>query len=316
MRHWDGQNVLRFYLRMRVFRRKSPSYLHLKRMTKVPSGTFEMKKTLRFLSGPLLLFRGLFRLRLFLFFVVFIFILSAISYTLFFSSFFKVTDIEVVGTKIISPESVKNSVLEETYKKWAGFLPRNSSLIFPDDKILASLKNSFPRFLNVALVSDFPHKITVVVEERGVEGMWCGVAAQGAPERFCAFFDKNGVIFELAPGATRGYLLFVVEDMATRETASVLGDKVLNEETLTFLRFLRDGFALHKNIATVFRLTRDEELEVVFKGGWRGIFSRTDNPVYQVEVLNKVIQKEIKDNLPLLDYIDLRVQNKVFYAYR
>ena len=242
--------------------------------------------------------------------------MSAAVYGLFFSGLLKVTDIEITGAKIISPESVKNTVLEEMYKKWGGFLPRSSSLIFPDDNILASLRNAFPRFLHVALVSDFPHKVTVVVEERGVEGMWCKVAKDNTAERFCAFFDESGVIFELAPSATRGYLLFVVEDFLKGEESSRLGDEVLNEETLAFLQFLRDGFALHKNAAVVFRLTRDDEVEVVFKGGWRGIFSTTYNPVYQVEVLNKVIQKEIKDNLPLLQYIDLSVKNKVFYAYK
>jgi len=235
-------------------------------------------------------------------------VLGGVGYLLLFSSWAQVRTISVEGAHIISSEEIERVVREEMSEYALGIFPRNTGILFPKEKALASLRSSFPRIKNVYLAEIFPKEVSVHITEREVEGMWCAQA--------CAFFDDTGTIFEHAPKTTRGFLFFQIIDERFSGEMPKLGTEVLDEELLSFLSFLRDSIALRELPALRYKIVSDDELRVEFQGGWEAFFSLVDNPIYQVEVLYGVLTKEIEDDLPFLDYIDLRVKNKVFYSYK
>jgi len=237
-------------------------------------------------------------------------VLGGVGYLLFFSSWAQVQAIHVEGARAVSSEQIERVVREEMASRVFGVLPRNTGILFPKATVLASLQHSFPRIKDVYLSAKFPEEISIHITEREVEGMWCNLGS----ERMCAFFDDTGVIFEYAPKTTRGFLFFQVVEQRTEGEILKLGTQALDQELYSFLSFLREGIALRELPALRYRIVSDEEIRVEFQGGWEAFFSRDDNPVYQVEVLHRVLTKEIEDDLPFLDYIDLRVKNKVFYS--
>ena len=234
-------------------------------------------------------------------------VLGGVGYLLFFSSWAKIQTVSVEGARIISSEEIERVVREEMSEYAFGFFPMNTGILFPKAQVLTSLQNSFPRIKNVYLREVFPKEIYVHITEREVDGMWCA--------QVCAFFDDTGIIFERAPKTTRGFLFFQIIDERFSGEMPKLGTQVLGEELVSFLSFLRDSIALRELPALRYKIVSDEELRVEFQGGWEAFFSLVDNPIYQVEVLYGVLTKEIEDDLPFLDYIDLRVKNKVFYSF-
>ena len=235
-------------------------------------------------------------------------VLGGVGYLLLFSSWARVQAIYVEGARVVSSEQIERVVREEMAVKALGFLPHNTGILFPKEQVLASLQESFPRIKNVYLAESFPKEVTVHITEREVEGMWCNDA-------LCAFFDDTGTIFENAPKKTRGFLLFQVVDERPQAKTPTLGTEVLDEELFSFLSFLREGIALRELAALRYRIVSEEEVRVEFRGGWEAFFAREQNPVYQVEVLNRVLTQEIEDDILFLDYVDLRVKNKVFYSF-
>ena len=238
--------------------------------------------------------------------------LGGVGYLLLFSSWTKITNIQIQGANIVPREDIERIVREEMAQNVVGLFPKSTSILFPKDTVLASLQSAFPRLRTILIHKTFPRDVLVAVTEREIEGIWCSTLVG----RDCAFFDESGIIFEQAPSFTRGFLLFQVDDSRPYTEIPILGSNVLDESLLGFLVFLRDGITFRKLAALRYYIVDEKEIRVAFQGGWEAFFSTEQNPIYQVEVLDRVLAKEIEDDLPFLDYIDLRVKNKVFYSLR
>lgn len=240
------------------------------------------------------------------------FFLGGVGYLLLFSSSTRITNIQIEGANVVSHEDIERIVREEMAQSVIGLLSKSASVLFPTNNVLISLQAAFPRLDTISVHKVFPNDLFIGVTEREVDGIWC----ISLTDRNCSFFDNQGVIFEQAPSSTRGFLLFQVDDNRAYTEVPMLGATVLDESLLEFLTFLRDGITFRKLAALRYYIMNEKEVRVNFKGGWEAIFSTEQNPIYQVEVLDRVLTKEIEDDLPLLDYVDLRVKNKVFYSFR
>ena len=144
-------------------------------------------------------------------------------------------------------------------------------------------------------------------EEREAIGIWC----KGSD---CFYFDKEGVIFEESPKSS-GSLLISIED--ARGTAANLGSAVLSESQIASAqdaqRLVKGNFPFAVSSILV---RTGEEYELLTTEGWRVLLNKTDGLEYQLSNLKYVIDEEIKTRRGELEYVDLRLGNRVFYKYK
>jgi len=167
----------------------------------------------------------------------------------------------------------------------------------------SSVRISHPAVAGIVLHRDYFRRVLrIEVKERERFGIWC-VAS-------CFWFDKEGALFAEAPRA-EGALVRRVSDRTGRELS--LGGRALPPERLVqllraFELLTRAGLSAGE--ATIEDLSR-EEVYVELLEGPRVIFSLRSDPTFAYEPL-----LNLKDELPRIAYIDLRVDQRIFLKYK
>ncbi len=133
----------------------------------------------------------------------------------------------------------------------------------------------------------------------------------------CFWLNKNGVSFNQS-GKTAGNLILSLEDKTSRELK--VGTELLNAKTLAELSFLRQRIYEDLSLGLRAGETADSnfsDFDFITSEGWILRLSLAENAYKTLETLKKTLE-EIKKTAPSagLEYIDLRVPNKVYYKFR
>ena len=152
----------------------------------------------------------------------------------------------------------------------------------------------------------FDRKISVAVEERERVGIWC--FSEVEPKR-CFWFDPNGILF-MEGYFAEGNLIPLLEDHSREPLA--LGDRALEAR---FLPNLVSIFSALDSIRLSIREVRlsdlgREEVEAYTYEGPKLLFSLRF-PAAGVPDAIRAVEKITA--LSKLQYIDFRVENKVYY---
>ena len=153
----------------------------------------------------------------------------------------------------------------------------------------------------------------------------------------CFYYGRDGVIFQIAPQTSQGFLIREVRDKRYKQvhssvkTTSVekkeqkeqekkdkvvyLGDQVLLKQDMEQIDLLYVALELGVEAPSYIAFVDEFEMRVGFRQGWEAYFSRQDPIVQQVENLAAALDEHIKTNKRFLDYIDVRYGNKIFYKY-
>ncbi len=175
-------------------------------------------------------------------------------------------------------------------------------------------------FLTIALITGvffYFKKHTVsdeVKEENSIDKTLSAVLCQSTS---CFWLNKDGVSFN--EGAkTSGNLVLVVEDKTNKELK--VGEKLLDPKILGKINFLKEELANNFKIELVETKTEDSnysDFDFTTSEGWVLRLNLSENIYKTLETLKQSLV-EIKKSGPtaLLDYLDLRIQNKVYYKFR
>lgn len=133
----------------------------------------------------------------------------------------------------------------------------------------------------------------------------------------CFWLNKYGVAFGKS-GKTGGNLALIIEDKTNRNLDT--GQELLKPESLAELLFLKKKISEDLGIPLMYAETDDLNLnDFDFKTteGWILKITLSENAYRTVETLKDTLE-EIKKTAPIsaLDYIDLRISNKVFYKFK
>ena len=229
-------------------------------------------------------------------------------------SVWKVDNIEITGNQRVSSEKIKNDLslyLETTLREsnfilkflgtdnlfiwvsadWNEFLKNNASL--------ASLESRF---------NLLEKSVSFEIKESSPWAIWCA-------EDNCFWFDEFGKIIEVAPD-TYGKLLLKVEDNSKRDLSIgdlILKNKIFALNLVKILSLLKDSkLPINKIILNRMELA---ELSVFLENGPRIDFSLRFGFSLDKNEFISMIQKI---NQPggggqNLEYIDLRVENRIYY---
>ncbi len=175
-------------------------------------------------------------------------------------------------------------------------------------------------FLSLAIVTGlffWYKKHAVTVETAKTNSVDKALSAVLCQSTSCFWLNKDGVSFN--EGAkTSGNLVLVVEDKTNKELK--VGEKLLDPKILGKINFLKEELANNFKIELGEIKTEDSnysDFDFTTSEGWVLRLNLSENIYKTLETLKQSLA-EIKKSGPtsLLDYLDLRIQNKVYYKFK
>ena len=238
-----------------------------------------------------------------------LFLVGGLAYIIFFSPIFEIKEIKISGNRVISSEEIKNSLDNQ-----------NNLFLAAGNKLTELLTNDFPGILSVEIGKDiFKKTIELNIIERKEAGIYCkeDLASPALPRDRpnrgeCYYIDKEGVIFEEAP-QTSGTLILAIKDFSKREIE--IGKNVIEKEFMAELIDLKNYLPAQLGFKVLdFTIESDvlKDLKVNTNEGWYILFNGSRNLKSQLEALRLALEEKIKERKNL-EYIDVRIENRVYY---
>ncbi|OGN04752.1 MAG: hypothetical protein A2831_01305 [Candidatus Yanofskybacteria bacterium RIFCSPHIGHO2_01_FULL_44_17] len=228
-------------------------------------------------------------------------------YLLFFSKLLDVRSITIEAADEMRAQL--NIAAEDWLNKKFGFFPRRSNILFlSGDQLSSTLIDQFPRLESARVVKKIPHSLEISVEERKSAGIWC--LSDGVR---CLYFDKNGVAFNETQSSA-GYLILNVKDMRSRELK--LGDIVADNIWLASIIKARELLTKNDLDIRKFVIPAEsfDEFYAITASGWKIVFSNSTDISKQIDALRIFLEEKPSINQKAnLQYIDLRIQDRIYY---
>lgn len=133
----------------------------------------------------------------------------------------------------------------------------------------------------------------------------------------CFWINRDGVAFGQS-GRAGGNIVLTFDDKTGRTLE--VDQQLIKPESLAELSFLRKDFSDKLDVAIKEGETTDlnlEDFDFKTNEGWTLKLTLAENAYKTVEILKRTLE-EVKKTAPTsaLDYMDLRIPNKVFYKFK
>lgn len=235
-------------------------------------------------------------------FILILVVLGEVSYILFLGPLLRMTDIQITGVegkRKVTILTEVNHILAGRKHWYADFSDNLFSLSTRDTT--EQMRREFSSIRNLAVTKKYPHTLIIEVEERQSFGIWC-------KGQECHFFDREGVILSAAPQSS-GFLLLSVEDQRPAESFGI--DFMFLDPILSIADKLRNmGVQIKRYTIPVNSV---DEFRAQTSGGYDIVFSRSSQLARQVEVLRIFLDDQKKDPAFAPQYIDIRIDGRVYY---
>ncbi|MDO8728391.1 MAG: hypothetical protein Q7K26_00700 [bacterium] len=240
--------------------------------------------------------------------------LSILSAFIYFSrqEQFLITEVEVQGENIVDKEEMAQTArhLLSGYFFWV--IPRANTFLYPRRSIKNSLINEFPRLKSVDLNLSERQKLIITIEERVPFALYCADTLNSK----CFFLDEEGFIFASAPSFSSGvYFVYITKDTIENPIGKRL---VTIEEFNVLSKFIKNLLAL--NIQSLELEVDDDEYSLYLLNNGKIIWRKNSDLtlIYsnlEAFLSDKTIQAQ-SDFFDRILYLDLRIENKVFYKFK
>ena len=229
--------------------------------------------------------------------------------------YLQVDKIEISGNNLINSDDLIKKIKTNLEGKYFGLFPKANIFIIPKDKISAELPENFKRIKKISLDKKYFGAIAVKIDERNNAVLFC-------EKEDCAYADEKGFVFEKAPYFSGAVFLKLVEQ---RNSDSGENAKTIDEYLGTsfiaeseFKKILEFDGLINKIGGGVSEVVLKKEniYEFYMNEGWKIILNDKNEPQSAYLNLITALDANIKDKRPKLDYIDLRLGNKIYFKYK
>jgi len=229
--------------------------------------------------------------------------------------YLQVEKIEISGNSLINGDDLIEGIKAKLEGKYLGLFPKSNIFLIPKDKILAELPEEFKRIKKISLDKKYFGAIAVKIDERSNAVLFC-------EKEDCSYADENGFVFEKAPYFSGAVFLKLVEqrNSDSGENAKTidgyLGTSLIAENE--FKKILEFAGLINKiggGVSEVI-LKKENIYEFYTQEGWKIILNDKNEPQSAYLNLITALDANIKDKRPKLDYIDLRLGNKIYFKYK
>jgi cell division septal protein FtsQ len=254
-------------------------------------------------------------LRKILFYLLTLLFAAAVVYFLFFSGKLSVVSVEISGTKNISAGDIISEAETQLAGKYLKFLAKNNILLVRDGKIQAALTGRFRLIEDVTVKKKFPNTLLIDVFERTPTLAVCDPA--------CFMLDENGTAYDQVDSNVDAFKSQNLIELSVQGGLNAaLGQKnVLDKDYMHYILSIRPRLKsdLNLDISLDFQTPNPmaEEADVKTQQGWL-IYFNTQIPLdKELQMLGAVLGSQIpSDQQSNLEYIDLRIDNKVYYKLK
>ncbi len=229
-----------------------------------------------------------------------------VSRVVLFSSVFKAESVDISGGRRLSGENLLGALESEMVKKSKikALLGRDNLFFWQKSDVLEAA-GKIPLIAEMNFQKNYlEKKITMEIKERRGSGVWCLVFSEK-----CFWFDEKGMIISEAP-ETEGFLILKIDDYTKRplETGGRILDKAFADNFFGVIRSLRQ-LSLGIREIRVDDLAL-QEFRVALQNGPDLLFSFRFHPEF---LGNAFAFVKSKSDFSGLNYIDFRVENRVYY---
>jgi len=233
-------------------------------------------------------------------------ILAGAFYFFLISGSFEIKEVNVSGFEEVSEEQILGAVNNILGEKKFGIFGADNYFLLSEEKLQSSILVSLLKVRAVDIKKIDKNVLEIYVEERKIVGVWCG-------DNGCFYFDKEGVIFDQAPRSFGSLMVSVTDE---RDIEPNLGSVVLEEAQVNLAqeahRLVGNNFPF--GIRGII-ITPDAEFEILTSENWRILLNKNEDIEYQLSNLKYVLDEEIGTRSGELEYVDLRLGNRVYYKY-
>lgn len=256
------------------------------------------------------------------------------AWTVIYSSLFKIKSIEVTGNRSVLNDDIialgNSEISRDSF--WKRILGTDNILAWPDGFSGDSLK-FLPELKSFSVQKSYGRrKIKITVEEKKPYGVWCVIARpndnrikandnlifdnnsilfdeNSSDNRACWWFDSSGIIFQKAIGV-EGNLIAALNDYSQKNigpNSKILPDEFIPNIFSIFRAVSASGLSVKETRLNDLAL---QEIEVDTYDGLKIYFSLRFSADNVPEVIKSLKEKITFGNL---QYIDFRVENRVYY---
>ena len=229
------------------------------------------------------------------------------------------------GAVILSASEIESKSLDFVSGNYYYIFGKSNALLYPKNELQFFLLNQYPRIKDVRISLSDHQTIHIELSEREPIALWCNntkaeIASSTDPNLApsCYFLDKNGFVFSQSPYFS-GDAYFKYYGLVPFESpigSSYLSSSDTFTELSSFVSSVKD-----LKITPLYIIAQNQhEFTMYIYGGGRIIFDdnvpltkTADNLQLLLQTANLVPQK---DGELLVDYIDLRYGNKLYYKFR
>ncbi|MEI6588057.1 MAG: FtsQ-type POTRA domain-containing protein [Candidatus Moraniibacteriota bacterium] len=240
---------------------------------------------------------------------------ATVIFALFFSDYLTITDIRISGLNKLEEAPIRNAIESELRGKYLVSINKDNLIVFSGKKTTEMLLNDFKRIRAVRINKRFPNGLIVTIEERKLSMLFCSSGN-------CYVLNEKGGAY--------GALNFSTEELekenlvTLNDLSGVQIDAEINHLESSFQEFIlklektvldSTGIVLKKQYETPSRMSGD--LKVETEDGWKIYFSESVGIEREILMLRAaVVDKIEKERQKDLEYVDLRIANKVFYKFK
>jgi cell division septal protein FtsQ len=239
---------------------------------------------------------------------------GTLVYLFLFSSFALIETTVVSGTDVLSQATLQGFVEGELGEKYYGIFPKRAFVVIRPRVLEEHLKTAYPLLASVSVERIFPNSLSIKVTERKKIIVW-----QTRDSKYLV--DENGVTHESTQALAPENTPFVIVLTDTSGKAVGLGEQVFEPSFGTFVIDLQAAFPdqlglnLTDHPTVVSRFA--DEVRATTEEGWEVFFSTDIALDTSLNTLKLLFDKELpKEKRSQLAYIDLRAENRAYYAFR
>jgi cell division septal protein FtsQ len=244
-----------------------------------------------------------------------------------------VSDIEVVGNKVIDTAAIKAVAEQQISGKYLRLFPKTNILIYPQNNIKNELQDKFKRLQNIKISILNNRVLQISVAERSSKYIWCIANAPLQVEssttdnnnQKCFYLDEDGFVIDEAPFFS-GNVYFKFYGSSSLNINTPQGPYFFKQNFKQLISFSNVLTGMSLNPVAIY-IGDNDDIEVYLSNGPSALLgpkimftsdSDFQNVAENLEtaLTTEPLASEFKSKYLSLLYIDLRYGNKVYYKFR
>lgn len=230
----------------------------------------------------------------------------------------QIDTVTISGATVVSVPSLESQIRSDLVGKYLWAFPKSNVFFYPRAQIEKNLLARFPRIKTVTLNTLDNHILSVSITERQPFALWCDTPPTESLVSQCYFLDADGFVFDHAPQFS-GSAYFKYYGFLPFEAP--IGSYYLSSTTAfhELSNFVQSTEEL--GITPLYMSATDtDSFELFVFGGGKILLDTHESLAKVSERLSALLKTQNlvprKGGELLVEYIDLRFGNKMFFKVR